>query len=295
MARQQILAFFVIMLCTESSSAHRFKDNPDVTVNRFIETQFMPIGELESIRVVKDSNGNDSHDYGTGFLVSPCLILTNAHVAFGDDGSPRLGKDYSFKFRAGVSGTSAFAGNTIAKPVLWGLQNLYGRNDWALMKLTACIGAKTDIGWYETSTNSIDYHIDEQVLVAGYPSDKALGQLAASYGQVKDIDKRNGFFRFSSSMVPGQSGAPVFRKEDGRIVVIGINSMELLLPSNLKRGETYDTYSDNIASEFQCICDILKRSDVKDLIQSDITAFGQPNPAALRLNRPLWPLATDAR
>lgn len=70
--------------------ANRFRDNPEHLVDRAKETWTSPIGELQSKIVVTKANGaqvDESAMLGSGFLVSPCYILTAAHTIYGDESS----------------------------------------------------------------------------------------------------------------------------------------------------------------------------------------------------------------
>ena len=86
-------------------------DNPAHLLDRASAPWMWPIGELESKTVVTKASQGKVGEFvmlGSGFLVSPCYILTAAHTVYGEELSPDPGKDYSMWFRAGSSVKGAF-------------------------------------------------------------------------------------------------------------------------------------------------------------------------------------------
>lgn len=117
--------------CCKFAGANIYLDNPPRIINRGSERYLAPIGELESSDGIIGENGKPQHRFGTGVLVSPCYILTNAHVALGKDPVARPGVVYTMTFRAGVGKTAPFAGSTTATLILSSERTLDGGNDWA--------------------------------------------------------------------------------------------------------------------------------------------------------------------
>ena len=79
------VAALAVTFASVPASSSRFLDNPDIVVDRSVETRLAPIGELESVATVTDGKGNLGNRRGTGFIVSPCFLMTAAHVVFGDE------------------------------------------------------------------------------------------------------------------------------------------------------------------------------------------------------------------
>jgi V8-like Glu-specific endopeptidase len=265
----------------------RYSDNMDYVVDRRVETQFAPIGELESVASTYDKNGNELKAYGSATLISPCYIITNHHVAFGDDLRPVPGKDYSMKFRVGVGPTpdTAFLGNTIATPVAWGERGACNTDDWAIMKLKTCVGARADIGWMETSRKTIQQLVGVDIAVAGFAGDHQRGELSFSTGRAMSIDPANGFLKHSASAVGGQSGGAVMVKEDGILKLAGMHTTESV--DYKTNSNQFNTYSDKYSNEFISIEDIVSRPDIKMMLDQDKAAHGNQNPALTRLSRPI--------
>jgi V8-like Glu-specific endopeptidase len=264
----------------------RYEDNLDYVVDRRVETQFAPIGELETNAVTTDANGNQIRFYGTAVLISPCYIITNHHNVFGDDVHPVAGKDYSMKFRVGVGAAvgTAFLGSTEATPVAWGNRGACNANDWAIMKLKTCVGSRPEIGWMEISNKTAQQFSGVDIAVGGFAGDRARGQLSFSTGKATTIDNANGMLRHSASSAPGQSGGAVMIKEDGILKLAGLDTLEFL--DKETKSNRFATYSERYANEFTSIGDIVNRPDIKALLDQDKSDHGSINPALTRFARP---------
>ena len=262
----------------------RYRDNIDFVIDRKAFPQFLPIGELETVAWYKDGLGNAGHHYGTGFLISPCYVITNNHVVFSAI-RPEPEKDYSLLFRVGLPPDGkAFLGNTKAIPVVWGTLGAAQRDDWAILKLTTCVGARPDIGWMEASELPASEVTGKKVGVAGYTGDHSRGVLSFGIGLAGMRDRANGMFRHSASSAPGESGAPVMINENGVLKVLGIDTLEFLGNGG---GNIFDTYTERFANEFTAIAAIFKNNDIKAMIENDRRRVGH-NPARLVLD-PTWP------
>ncbi len=264
----------------------RYEDNMDYVVDRRVETQFAPIGELESVGTGRDSRGQEVRFYGSAVLISPCYVITSHHVAFQGDTEPVEGKDYSMKFRVGVSSNpeSAFLGNTVATPVKWGRLGACNANDWAIMKLKTCVGARPDIGWMEVSKSSAEQLVSKNIASAGYAGDRARGSLSFSVGKATKVNPVNGLVKHSASYAPGQSGGAVMVVEDGILKLVGLNTTEYV---DHKTGSNqFGTYSDEKANEFFSISEVVNRADIKAMLDADKAQY-ETNPALARLARPM--------
>ena len=271
-----------------------YEDNMGSSVDRNVETQFSAIGELEANAVTKDKNGKDVRSYGSAVMISPCYIMTNHHVAFGDDPTPLPGKDYSMKFRVGATPNAAFIGNTEATPVKWGNLGMCGANDWAIMKLKSCVGARADIGWMEGSKMTARDLVAQSadVAVGGYAADHKRGDLSIGVGKVKGFDKPANMLKYSAPMAHGMSGGAVIVMEDGILKLAGINAVGKHNGA-VKEQTVYSKYSDENANEFLSANEVLNRADIKEMLDEDKAAVG-PNPALGRFARPLPSAAAAA-
>lgn len=285
-----VIALLIEALCPIEmgpASATVFKTNPIIAVDRAVETQFAPMGELESLGVERDKNGEAIQWFGTGFLVSPCYIITNHHVVFGNSLSAVPGKDYSMKFHVGVGpdGTGFF-GETVATLVVWGEREKNGRNDWALLKLKTCVGApKFNVGWFEVALRSSDQLVGTSVAAVGFATDDRRGILSASLGKVFEPVSNSGLLKTSAALRDGQSGGGVFQFDRGRMSLVGIATMSLGEKSH-PLGDIPDAYSSDRANEFLNIAPILNRPEVRTLLDADRALVGNVNAASNRFSRP---------
>jgi V8-like Glu-specific endopeptidase len=279
--------------------ATRYRDNLDWVIDRRAAPQFMPIGELESVATMRDDKGNTVRIYGTGVLISPCHVITNHHVVFGDDVDPKPGKDYSMLFRAGVSPNAgtAFQGHTVAKPVVWGRRGAVHSNDWAILKLATCIGAKAEIGWMEPTSLDSSRLIGKDIAVVGFAGDNDRGELSFSVGKAWSVDPANNLILHSASAAPGQSGGAVLVREGGVTRLAGVDTMEIFKFGYKRVRDTEETFhpcsfddsQDDLcnANLFITVNDFLKRTDVKAMLDEAKAIYGR-NPAS-RYDDTVWP------
>lgn len=279
--RSRAATLLTAMLLTTPAEANRFRDNPERVVDRARETWTSPIGELERdvVSKMKDGLPDVVSTVGSAFLVSPCYIMTAAHVVYGDELSPLIDKDYTLQFRAGTSATSAFAGKTTATPVISGNRDIAHRNDWALMKLNNCVGQRPELGWLEPSKKRLRLSSGKEVITLGFEALQERGALSAAQGRVLQAHLEDDLFKTDATFLPGQSGGPVLSIEDGTLVVSGMNVAEL----GLLQGKTYDHYTPDHANLIIDVTRILAKPYIKAILDDDKAAFGQPNPAAERL------------
>ncbi|KAJ8137402.1 hypothetical protein OY671_009385, partial [Metschnikowia pulcherrima] len=133
------VAFFVQASISITVPANEYRDNPSQVLDLSRYSQFSFVGRLE--RDIIDETGLVHRHQGSAVVVSPCYIITNRHVVFGDDETPIPAKSYPMTFRAGVGDDDeGFLGHTEALPVLWGKASSRGDDDWAIMRLHRCVG-----------------------------------------------------------------------------------------------------------------------------------------------------------
>ena len=273
-----IAGLFAFVLPGGAADPNIFADNPSIPIDRSKYPFLAPIGELESIEThVQD--GQEMKNYGTGFLVSPCYILTNAHVALGDDILPIKGKGYRMIFRAGTGKKTTWEGNTIATPVLWSKRNTVGGNDWALMRLNACVGRYSNFGWFEATKLTGEQMVDLNASAAGFQGRRERGAMDIGPERIMGVTHATSNLLFSGSFTHGQSGGPALAIENGQVTATGLLTWLNLDPSNLKN-QSFSTYSNARANEFQNVGLALNHPDLKALLDDDKANFGAANPNA---------------
>jgi secreted trypsin-like serine protease len=203
-------------------SAHYFKS--------MTELQALPrdkAGSLDAIGMIRRGE-----DVCTGFLVSPCHVLTAAHCVFDAGDSPSTRAHVTFYYGSGTDAT--FTTHTGAYPVAGGWRDdKAGRtrscgNDVVLLELMLCVPARFDhlelkpvAPWdlllTDLSSAGIlqegDYKksltVDPQCWSRGPVSVGALPDTAA--------------FAHTCAFGPGEAGAPIFQRIDNKPVVVGMN------------------------------------------------------------------------
>lgn len=195
---------------------------------------FRPIGKIVALNplLVKMPSGKLEKRLdvaATGFLLSPCYVVTNYHAVFGKSKSPNA-KDFSVSFTANRT--------VIAKPIVWGGKNKSKmfREDWALLKLEDkdCLGL--EIGWLEPLETSFFELKDQSMITAGYATDRAVTDPSES------IWVHSGCNRFQSpqgsefpmtifnncALNAGQSGSPLMVRNDfGQLRYVGMQAADL--------------------------------------------------------------------
>lgn len=279
------LLFILLAGCTTvcpltSLNASIFLDNPNFVIDVHKHGQFTLIGELVSSLPIT-SGGKTGISQGTAFLVSPCYVLTAAHVIFGDNqhSSPESSSPMSFKLIPQDTGGFVTADLVMLKLMLYN-----EGSDWALLKLpdNRCIGIHPKLGWYEPLDRRL--FAGERVLAAGYSSNYR-DKLSISEGSVRSVFG-DGQLTTDAAFSPGSSGGPVFIMEEGKMMLAGMITSEV----NGNNSSTYQTYSRDHGNRFQSIVDILGNPAVRVALDADRRRFNVTNPALSRLAQS-WPNA----
>ncbi len=149
---------------------------------------------------------------GTGFWVTPDLILTNNHVVFENPRKVKIGNN---EFEAKI-----ISYDTI--------------RDLALLKLD-----NSNIKGYPLNFRTLKLNVAEDVYALGYPAD--LENLSISKGIVSSIQKdpydNRVYVQTDSAVNPGNSGGPLL-DYCGRVV--GINTSSLTRTQNISFAIKYD-------------------------------------------------------
>lgn len=153
---------------------------------------------------------------GTAFLVSPCLILTNLHVAVGSTWPAKDGEVLTFR----VPGQEEAV---IAHLVQYGSVREDGTwaqfDDWALLQLESCWGM--NLGWLNLKPVPAATLIfpAQPLRIAGFPEDKDTRELTLD-PQCRVRDQN---WRHDCATRPGNSGGPLLTA-DNQVVAIAVSS-----------------------------------------------------------------------
>lgn len=253
-----------------------YADKPLLIVSRAEYSQFAMIGRLESRRFVH-VEGLSGPSKGSAVLVSPCYVLTTAHVVLPDTFHVSPDEDYTMDFRVGLGRSTPFLGHVAARPDFSTTQLTKGK-ELLLLKLSPdkCVGGLASIGWLEPA--SVPLTTGQSVAAAGYPGGRPDGTFAISYGRTgpRTADGRT---EFTGPTVEGQSGGPVLTWENGTMKLVGVVSAQV----GSAEAQSYARYSAENANEVEHVVEFLNRPLVKAKLDADKAAFGKPNTAADRL------------
>ena len=253
-----------------------YADNPSTIVSRAEYPQFAMIGRLESQRIITQG-GVTGISKGSAFLVSPCYLLTAAHVVLPESFHVSRDIDYTMQFRVGVGSSTPFLGHVDARPDFGLMQTTNGK-ELLLLKLPPdkCVGGLPNIGWLEPS--SLPLSKGRSVAAAGFPGGLPDGTFAVGYGRTGAVTP-TGKIGFSGSFMMGQSGGPVLTWEDGTMKVVGVIGYQV----GHTLDQSYATYSFTNANGVEDVVAYLDRPVIKAIIAADKATFGKPNPAAGRI------------
>lgn len=238
----------LVLLLVGSLATHVHADGKDDRVARLREagTPTGPIGMVLRL----DADGSEA---GTGFLVSPCHILTAGHVVAGASG---ISADQVLLFFAGTGNLGPkdlkadyFGALSPARPVAWGEYHEIDKGstaermaafrannwgDWALLKLDRCLGDEGYgyLGLLPVTTSDFMQRGGTRAVTAiGLPADRPNDKLTVDpacslLGQVGAAG-----WQHDCITMPGNSGGPVLaaRAEPGekwpRVLAITVASI----------------------------------------------------------------------
>ena len=294
-ARRGLATLFAVSLAAAMGSAMPparaavFSDDPETIHDpRHPQSQtgedrmFAPIGLISTNQPVPHQNGTTTRlnlDMATGFLVSPCYVLTNYHVVFGNRNSkPEADRDFSMTFRVGGKKSRAV-------PVIYGrFYEIYWQ-DFVLLRLESdaehqCLGEDPNIGWVRLAPLPSDSAPDKALSAAGYPSDKAGSSLwrqdTCHLFEQQDGRQYSGLWTTDCPTRPRASGSPIFFVQDGVLMVVALMEGHLGTVNGNEILPKWDPDRANLAVDMGKI--LSSDAALSKLIAQDIDRFYQTAP-----------------
>jgi V8-like Glu-specific endopeptidase len=236
---------------------------------------YMPIGSVltaDAVRTAFDGS-RQGRTRGTGFLVSPCHVLTNYHAVFGlDPDAARRDRTYRVNFVVGDGPLQRTVGGA---PVFWGRFNDRVEHDWALVKLDECIGAEPEFGWMELHAQAPEQMAGLQVALAAFPSDRPRDRLWLQPScQVHSMQPGSNKVLHDCAVVVGASGGPIIDPYQRNPAVVAIQCGELNATKELVAA-----YDPRYANTAVTVAEIFQTEGVAAALAADKAAFGGPNPS----------------
>jgi len=229
---------------------------------------YAPVGMVKTQSPVPYRGDRQAMTTGSGFMVSPCLFLTNYHGVFGAAPAvafPPPSVTVTVWSRDGAMLTSG------ATPIAWGGLETSGRDDWALLQLDQCLGGRQDTGWFELERQAEPELFLRNLTTAGYADD--LKSRFIQYGcriHAVSLDEKA---LNDCANRGGTSGSPLFYLRDGVAVAVALQRGEIN-----RTDPVIPAYSDDYANTAVLVDRILEREDVRRTIRGDLEVYGFGNP-----------------
>lgn len=223
------LATLIITLILASSAARPVNGAEPTRFPDFRQPVDRTSAGFRQLNAIGTISANNVPHVGTGFLVSPCLVLTNKHVAFKDVLSAAIGLRLLFSVGQGPTPDIPFLQQIPGKVVAFSdyngtLNNLGG--DWALIKLDHSISGIPALPIVAMSETELR---NRPAMTAGFPGDKRSNLLDVHqmWGDLdcQVIGESDGdYLLHNCQTTPGQSGSPILVRDqnDDRLVAVGI-------------------------------------------------------------------------
>lgn len=197
-------------------------------------------------RVEVDHDPSDTwFSVGTGFMISPKHVVTNAHVILDENGEFQSQRGMDIEVAFGHNGLRGTETHRVGWEHVW-WQHTFGEgeyptwpdNDIAVIRLDQEVGYNT--GWFGTWWSTGGHFIGQDVETAGYPSDgvdqddpRTSGREFYQWeneGEIVNYLHDDGVLQLSSSMqgTGGASGSPVYYTTDDGPYVAGVFSGQYL-------------------------------------------------------------------
>ncbi len=183
------------------------RDGPDFAIAR-----------ISTVNKIRTPDGTFARAAGTGWLISPCLLMTNYHVVFG---TPRSGESIdSADYPVVVKMERATRRGV---PVAWRdpVQEdgtFERRSDIALVEISPC--ATVSEHPLDIDASPFPTLSGEPVLMVAFHGDADYGGPAFTRCRITGWDPAKWLLHHDCASQPGSSGAPIISTRTGKVVAL---------------------------------------------------------------------------
>lgn len=209
-----ILTLFLCLGCSgpERAPANIFYQEDRL---RIAKDGYLPIGSVHQ-------NSTDQYNWGTGFQLDACHVLTNYHVVASTDSKlpPDLEVYYEDHYHDGEFNRVPAQVVLAGKPYELAAGESTNQVDWALLKLKTC---RPKSSYFQLAQLSI-YEISGRTLkMMGFPSDRGRRIISLDPScKIKGQSSRG--MHHDCAGRPGSSGSPIYYTDgEDSLIVVAIN------------------------------------------------------------------------
>jgi len=218
------------------------------------------LGRVENRRPIT-SGGTTGLGTANGVMISPCYMLTNYHVVFGDETNPRPQGDYSVYFYIG-RGPKDFKYRLDGRPIHWGHKTGDGGQDYAIVQIPKCPGKV--LGWVAPKPVKHPDLIGRDISMAAIPATSDDGKIAISHCTALSREVVSNLLEVTCAFGHGYSGgALMIADRTHGYVLIGLDQ----------------SFTDEGAYRAITMNEILADPYVTGLLATDLQAFEEERKA----------------
>lgn len=231
------LTILTLLICLGCSGPERTPANVFYQEDRIriAKDGYFPIGSVHQDRA-------DQYDWGTGFQIDACHVLTNYHVVTSIDSklAPDLEVYYEDHYQKGEFNRVPAHIVLSGKPYELAEDDSTNQVDWALLKLKTC---RPKSFYFQLGHLSF-YELSRRTLkMMGFPSDRGSRTISLDPScKIKGQSERG--LLHDCAGRPGSSGGPIYyMDQDENLIVVAIN-----VSQRSDFDEIISAYSDWIAN-----------------------------------------------
>jgi len=220
----------VLDLTTLSANLEKYYDDGYDVRREIDRSKIQPndpmyaLNGIGKVTVVKSVEGQQDFEnsvrsqeqssWGTGFLISPCHMITNHHVVSKTEQNI-VGRKMNFSFGENNTGSDFNARST---------GQVVGSNkqlDYAIVKISS-LKNKKNVPFLFPNFSNIDSLNTKISLGAGFPVKSKGNKSHKIFGMKSELYEASGYINGAMTITPGNSGSPMMYAQSNRLIASGL-------------------------------------------------------------------------